>query len=234
MAGTELFTSDAQTCAYLPDRLATQEYALTPQLAPERYEALMNAGYRKFGMVLFRPICQHCTECRPIRIPVDRFAPDRGQRRCMKLNADLEVRIGEPVTDSARVELYNRYHAERTHTCGWDPQTTDAEQYAQSFVLNPLPAFELSVWENGVLRGVAYNDVTPNVVSAVYHFYDPDLSSRGLGSFMILNVLAAAKMLSRHWVYLGYYVRGCASMEYKKRYRPYEIMDVGGRWSAGT
>jgi arginine-tRNA-protein transferase len=138
------------------------------------------------------------------------------------------------VADATRVALYNRYHAERTETRGWEPQTTDAEQYAQSFVLNPLPAFELSVWEKGVLRGVAYNDVTPNVVSAVYHFYDPDLSDRGLGSFMILNVLAAAKMLSRHWLYLGYYVRGCASMEYKKRYRPYEVMDVSGRWAAGA
>lgn len=230
MAGFEAFTSEAQTCAYLPKLQATQEYAFTPQLSPERYEALMNAGYRKFGMVLFRPVCGHCSECRPIRIPVERFEADRSQRRCLKKNADLEIKVGIPVADEQRVALYNRYHAGRTTDCGWEPQTTDVEQFAQSFVLNPLPAFELSVWKDGVLLGVSYNDVTPNVVSAVYHFYEPGEHERGLGTFLILNVLSVAKMLSRHWVYLGYYVRGCSSMEYKKRYRPFEIMDAQGVW----
>ena len=33
-------------------------------------------------------------------------------------------------------------------------------------------------------------------------------------------------------VYLGYYVAGCGSLEYKARFRPNEVMEPNGKWVA--
>jgi leucyl-tRNA---protein transferase len=226
----ESFRSDEQPCAYLPARQAIQEYSITPRLNADAYERMMNEGYRKFGIVVFKPVCGHCNACRPIRVCVEEFHMDRSQRRCDAVNRGIDVRVSPPQADAERVELYNRYHAARTGHCGWEPQSIDLEQYAQSFVLNPIPTCEVSVWVDGKLAGICCNDVTPHTVSAIYHFYDPDLPQRSLGTYLILQTIALAKMMGKPWVYLGYHVVGCRSMEYKRRYKPYEIMGVDGVW----
>ena len=75
-------------CHYLPERQATMENLVVAQLSPEEYEQKMNEGWRKFGPVLFRPVCEVCQECRPIRISVAEFSPSRSQRRALAKNED--------------------------------------------------------------------------------------------------------------------------------------------------
>ena len=74
------------------------------------------------------------------------------------------------------------------------------------------------------------NDITPNTVSSVYHFHDPDCRDRSLGTFAIMQAIDLARRLEKRWVYLGYYVAGCASLSYKSHYRPCEILDSDGNW----
>jgi arginine-tRNA-protein transferase len=226
------FTTDPHTCPYLHDRQAQEAYSFAATLDPQEYEDLMNQGYRKFGAVFFKPVCDGCNECRPIRVPVDRFTPDRSQRRAWKQNADLEIRCGLPVGDAQRVALYNRYHEARTREKGWPPHPTDEEEYELSFVCNPVPAVEISAWANGTLKAVILTDITPRVVSAVYHIYDPADEHRGLGTFCVLQTIELARRLGKQWVYLGFYVAGCSSMTYKARFRPCEIMGPDGVWRA--
>ena len=218
----------------------------TSQLEPQEYESLMNRGYRKFGMACFRPVCEKCRECRPIRVLVDRFKPDRSQRRAWRDNQQLQVKLGAPRADELRVALYNRYHLAQALRKGWPLNETDAEEYALTFLtpdedrqpvakmpergVSSRPAVEISVWEGGALRALVLTDVTPNTVSAVYHYYDPDYLNRGLGTFCVLQAIELARRLERPWVYLGYYVAGCVSMAYKARFRPHEIMGEGGVW----
>ena len=224
------FASGPETCQYLPDRLATQEYVLVSQLPPEEYEALMNRGWRKFGPQLFRPICNGCRECRPIRIDAEAFAPDRSQRRAFGRNEDLTVRLDPPTVDAARMDLFRRYHTEQAALKGWPDSERTAEAYAFQFVHNPVPAIEISIWEGGVLRAIALTDVTPNVVSGVYHYHDPDCRERSLGTFVMGQTIALAQKLRRRWAYFGFYVAGCGSMAYKARFQPCEILDGEGVW----
>jgi len=224
------FTTDPHRCSYLPDRLAALEYRVTPRLDPAEYEELMNQGYRKFGMYLFRPVCEGCRECRPIRIPVARFRPDRSQRRAWKRNQELELRLGPPVADRRRLDLYHRYHEAQADRKGWPVHDRSAEDYNSSFVRNPLPAVEISLWDGEALRAVVITEVTPNVVSGVYHYHDPDLSDRGLGTYCMLQTVELARRLEKTWAYFGFYVAGCGSMEYKARFRPCEIMGADGVW----
>jgi arginine-tRNA-protein transferase len=224
------FLTDPETCPYLLEERASLEYSYTPYLTPEEYEGLMNRGYRKFGPMLFRPLCPACTACRPIRIPVERFRPDRSQRRAWKRNQDLEVRLREPQVDEERLALYHRYHAWRSRSKGWPRTERDAEDYRFGFLDNPLPAREITLWEGDLLRAVVLTDLTPNVVSGVYHYHDPDLSDRSLGTYCMLRTIDLARELGKRWAYFGFYVAGCGSLEYKARFRPCEIMGADGMW----
>lgn len=230
MWGPHQFLSEAHACAYLPDRLSTLEYTYSPRLKPEEYEDLMNRGYRKFGPLVFRPVCAGCMECRPVRIPVPTFRPDRSQRRAWKRNLDLEARFDAPAVDAQRLALYHRYHAAQADRKGWRGTDIGLEEYYASFVLNPIPAVEITLWEDGVLRAVVLTDVTPNVVSGVYHYHDPDLSDRSLGTSCMLHTIELARRLGKRWAYFGYYVAGCGSLEYKARFRPCEIQTASGEW----
>jgi leucyl-tRNA---protein transferase len=230
MWGLQEFVTDPHPCAYLPDRLSCLEYTYAPALTAEQYEELMNQGYRKFGPMVFRPVCEGCLECRPVRIPVASFQPDRSQRRAWKRNQGLEVRYALPVVDAERLRLYRRYHAAQAKRKGWPGTRIDAQEYQASFVLNPVPAVEISLWEEGTLRAIVLTDVTPNVVSGVYHYHDPDLSDRSLGTACMLHTLELARKLEKTWAYFGYYVAGCGSLEYKARFRPCERQTPAGVW----
>jgi Arginine-tRNA-protein transferase, C terminus len=54
--------------------------------------------------------------------------------------------------------------------------------------------------------------------------------ARSLGTFNILSLLAAARERELPHVYLGYYVEGCRSMEYKRKFRPNEVLGADGAW----
>lgn len=226
----ERFTHGPIPCMYLADRQARLDYELVASLTPQAYEERMNQGWRKFGHLLFHPVCGACTECRPIRVATDQFRPDRSQRRAAKRNADLQVRSAAPIVDPRRLDLYARYHAAQAAQKDWPDQEISVQDYAFTFVHSPLPAVEISIWEGDALRAVAIVDVTPNVVSAVYHYYDPDHAHRSLGTFTLLQIIELARTLGRPHVYFGYYVAGCPSMVYKGRFSPSEVLSTDGVW----
>jgi arginine-tRNA-protein transferase len=225
------FASDPHTCHYLCDRQATLHYSLAPNMTANEYEDLMNKGYRKFGAIFFRPICGACTACRPIRVPIATFHPNRSQRRAMKCNEDLEIRCAPASVDEARIDLYRRYHDSQSDRKGWPDHPGDADEYTFSYVKNPVPNMEISVWERDKLRAVILNDITPRTVSAIYHYHDPECLDRSLGTFSVLQSLELARRLKKTWLYLGYYVSGCGSLSYKSNFRPCELMDEQGHWS---
>jgi arginine-tRNA-protein transferase len=221
------FLVGPKACTYLSAETSLLEYELVGGITPEEYEQRMDAGWRKFGHLLFRPVCEACSACRPIRIPVSEFKPSRSQRRAWKDNLHREVRIGPPKVDAERLALYQRYHEAQGERKGWSVEDISAKDYAFSFVKNPIPAAEITVWEDGRLLAVTHLDLTPRTVSAVYHFYAPELRADGLGTYSILQAIEFACRTERPFLYLGYYVAGCASMEYKAKYEPHELLRDG-------
>ena len=79
------------------------------------------------------------------------------------------------------------------------------------------------------LVGVGYVDVLDEGLSAIYFFHDPREAKRSLGTLNILHLMEAARQRGRSHVYLGYYVNGCRSLEYKARFKPNEIF-TGSTW----
>lgn len=219
-------------CGYLPEQQWSLKYEVFAEINAAEYEARMEQGWRRFGRMLFTPTCPDCQECRPLRIPVDRHRPNRSQKRAWKANSeDVELVICEPAVTQEALELYDRYHLFQSDFKGWPFHgEKEASQYFDSFVDNPFPTQEWQYWLGEKLIGVGYVDVLPNSLSAIYFFYDPEYRSRSLGTFNVLCTINSARNLKLPHVYLGYYVAGCRSMEYKSKFHPHQLLGSDGQW----
>ena len=225
------FTTPARPCNYLPDRAARIDYDTVAALTAAEFADLLRAGWRRFGRSLFRPACPACSACQSLRVPVTAFAPDRSQRRALKANSDINLVVGRPGVSAERLELYDRFHAYQAEAVGWpDHPAKDPDDYLESFVENPYPTEEWRYYLGDTLVGVGYVDVVPVGLSAIYFYYDPDERGRSLGTFNVLRVIEAAAARRLPHVYLGYYVAGCRSLEYKARFGPNEVLRPDGTW----
>jgi arginine-tRNA-protein transferase len=204
------------------------EYDVVRMMTPAEYTDRMREGWRRFGYAMFRPACGSCRMCQSLRIPVHTFRPDRSQSRAWRMNADaVRLRIGEPHLTDDKQALFDKFHDHQHEAKGWPRQT--GEETA-SFVDNPFSTEEWSYSIENRLVAVGYVDSLPGALSAMYFFYDPDERHRSLGTFNVLSVIAAARQRGLPYVYLGYYVDGCRSLEYKARFRPNEVLADDGRW----
>jgi arginine-tRNA-protein transferase len=232
------YTAPLSQCGYLPQQEWSLEYEYAAELSPQEYLARMQDNWRRFGHTMFRPNCPNCRMCRAIRVRAREFRPDRSQRRARRDNeGSVELRIGEPSVTRGKLALYDRYHAHQADARGWprhDPR--DEESYAGSFVDHPFEAEEWCYYLEGRLVGVGYVDALPVEpfelagLSAIYFFYDPDERDRSLGTWNVLCLIEEAARRGLPYVYLGYYVEGCGSMEYKARFVPNEVRGDDGEW----
>jgi arginyl-tRNA--protein-N-Asp/Glu arginylyltransferase len=231
MTSLLVFTPPPSTCGYLPDRNWQLTYEVVADLTPAEYLERVNAGWRRFGHTLFRPTCPNCSRCRSLRIPVATFRPDRSQRRAWAMNdGQVRLEIGPPVVTAEKLDLYDRFHDFQHRHRNWPPHTPESTaSYTESFVDNPIPTEEWRYRLGRKLVGVGYVDPLPNGLSAIYFFHDPGERRRSLGTFNVLCVIREAAARGLEHVFLGYYVEGCRSLEYKARFRPNEILD-GGVW----
>jgi arginyl-tRNA--protein-N-Asp/Glu arginylyltransferase len=226
------YTAPPSTCGYLPDRHWSLEYEMVVHLSAAEYAERLEQGWRRFGGMLFRPQCPGCRACQSLRVVVEQFESNRSQRRARKLNAkDIEVRVGPPNVSRAKLKLYDRFHQFQTDLKGWpEHPAKDADSYRESFVHNPEFTEEWCYYLEGSLIGVGYSDRLADSMSAIYFFYDPDLRARSLGTFNVLCLLDECLVRNYSYLYLGYYVEGCRSLEYKGNYKPNQVRDAAGQW----
>jgi len=225
------FTSPPLACAYLPDQTMRMHYEIVGALTDEEYQQRLAQGWRHFGFSLFRPRCNHCQACQSIRVGADRFRPNRSQRRSWQLNQDVRVTIGTPSVTAEKLDLYDRFHAFQVGHRDWPEHLPKEESsYVESFVDSPVQTQEWSFLLGDKLIGVGYVDHLPNALSAIYFFYDPAERRRSLGTFNVLNILAHAASNRIPHVYLGYFVAGCQSLEYKANFVPNQVITSRGKW----
>lgn len=208
------------------------EYEIVLQANADEYSQRLIEGWRRFGRAWFRPVCRHCRECQSIRVPIASFEPDRSQRRARQSNTDVTIQIAEPEVTLEKLALYDNFHLFQEDAAGWphhDPK--DPADYARSFVDN---TFETEEWQYRIgdrLVGVGYVDVVPAGLSAIYFYYDPEFRDRSLGTFNVLSIIDSAAARGLPHVYLGYFVDGYRSLQYKARFQPNEVLRPNGEWA---
>ncbi len=224
----KLYQGSVNECSYLPDRKAINIYADPHHPHPQAvYNQLIKRGFRRSGEFVYKPGCNHCSACVPVRIRCETFKPRRSDRRNLKYNDDLLVQFVPARYTDAYFELYSRYLAARHPGGGMDdPEAEDFER----FLLNPWgESLFIEISLNRQVIGVAVTDATSDGLSAVYTFFDPDFKQRGLGRFSILRQIELCQTMDLPYLYLGYWVDGCQKMQYKTDFSPQEHFD-GNQW----
>ena len=217
-------------CSYLPGR---EETRVLTEISAEMaaggfFEFLQHYGFRRSQRYLYRPACNGCTACIPVRIPVARFTPSRTMRKLHKLNHDLRVSV-EPARASAELfDLFERYQHQR-HSDS-DMALMAYEEFRQLIEESPVKTGLLHLRDDtGRLWACGLTDIGQDSLSAVYSFYEPDAPARSLGTYIVQSLVAEAVQRGLAYLYLGYWIEDCRKMTYKSRFSPLEFFD-GHRW----
>ncbi len=126
-------TPPPHDCSYLPDREATTMF-VDPRAHIDRklYSQLTALGFRRSGSHYYRPHCESCNACVPVRLQVGQFEPDRNQRRVLRKNADLDCKLVPAAFSERYYRLYAHYIEER-HRDG-DMYPPSREQFTSFLV----------------------------------------------------------------------------------------------------
>ena len=239
----QFYITTAQPCPYLPGR---QERKLFTHLSHGRPGALIDnllkGGFRRSQNIAYTPYCDGCKACVPVRILVDEFKPGKTFKRVNRTNSDLQIdRLG-PVPTSEQYSLFRAYIDQRHSDGGMvDMTVLDYAMMIEDSVVNTfiteyrLPD-EPSPEDNDIsgidaqnpLIAVTLSDRLSDGISMVYSFYEPDITSRSLGTYMILEHVNLARKLGLPYVYLGYWIKDSTKMSYKARFGPQEFLTSDG------
>jgi leucyl-tRNA---protein transferase len=218
-------------CPYLPDRI---ERRLVADISSRRgrgsHDALARAGFRRTQHLCYRPACPSCHACLPIRVRAADFEWSRSFRRSMNRNRDISGSWRDARATTEQFTLFKEYQSSR-HAEG-EMGLMDYVDFGDMIERSPIDSqlIEYRREPDDDLVGVMLVDVQDDGLSAVYSFFSADEPERGLGSFMVLDLIERAAGQGLSYVYLGYWIAETRKMSYKARFKPAEVL-LDSEWT---
>ena len=234
----QFYLTAPQPCPYLDGKEERKVFTyLVGENAVHLNNTLSLGGFRRSQTIAYRPACESCNACRSVRVVVPLYTFSKNQRRILKRNRDIISETCAPIVTSEQYDLFQSYLLAR-HDDGGMVDMSVSEYQAmveESHVDTNIIEYRLRDPDSGItgkssgkLVGVALTDSLQGASSMVYSFFDPDLTDRSLGTYLILNHIERAIEEGLFHVYLGYWVDGSRKMDYKTRFRPLEMLGESG------
>lgn len=214
-------------CPYLPNRVERHILAdLTGSNAEAIHGFLTTAGFRRSHHLIYRPACFDCSACIPVRIVTAKFAPSRTQHRTFMRNSHLQTNLIPAIATQEQFNLFKQYQKTR-HDDG-EMARMNFEDFRLMIEGSPVHTRIVEFRDpNGLLKAVCLLDILKDGFSAVYSFFDPEIPSQSLGTYVILWAIREAQDRRLPYIYLGYWVSGSPKMSYKTRFQPLEQFNHG-------
>ena len=229
----QFYVTSPQECPYLENRVERKLFtALNGPESQVLNNALSKQGFRRSQNVLYRPSCADCSACLSARIPINDFSFSKSEKRVLKRNVNLNREIKKPWGSDEQFNLFKRY-VELRHDKGGMSGMSESEfssMIEETSVKTILCEYSLEINNSHNIVAASLTDVIEDGLSMVYSFYEPKLSELSLGKYMILDHVNLAIEMGLPYLYLGYWVKGSAKMEYKSQFEPLEIF-INGKWS---
>jgi arginine-tRNA-protein transferase len=226
----QFYVTTGYKCGYLPNKLA-QSLIASPQhlIDANVYSELIQQGFRRSGKFAYRPHCEHCQECIPVRVVLRDFSANRSQKRAYKQHKNLNATILPVTFHEEHYALYADYQKARHVNEEDNVEQDDTEQYRNFLCQTNVESVLVEFRENDELKMVSVIDMVFDGISAVYTFYNPADTKASFGTYNVLWQIEWAKSLNLPYLYLGYWIKDSRKMAYKQNYKPLEKL-IAGEW----
>ena len=227
IANLQFYATAPYPCSYLPGKLARSQVATPSYLIDtETYSALVSAGFRRSGAFTYRPYCDHCHACVPVRVVAAEFEASRAQRRAIARHQRPRAALRRAQVQRRALRalppLPERAPSRRRHGPR-QPRAVRALPAAveRRHATDRVPRGRASCawcrsstsWPTGCRRS------TPSSTRSC--------RAPSYGTYNILWQIEEARRRGLAYVYLGYWIAQSRKMSYKNQFKPIEGLSRG-------
>lgn len=214
-------------CDYLPEKVS-----IAKMLRHPRVDRMMELGAQRFGYAYCVTACPSCRACIPARIAVDGFPFSRSQRRTLRRNADLRLKLSPvrytPEKYRLLVDFVGTKFEDRTQH--FQTEQERIQYYLRFHLHHPQHSREVQYWDTERLLGVSIIDVGRQNLYSHYFFYDLKERRRRLGIYSFLREIQLCQQLGFQHLYIGFLNHQSKALSYKSQFANLEVLLPGEGW----